>query len=121
MQSFKLINGDIQFDSRGELIMIEDEQELAQCCEIAIGTNTGEWFLNPEIGIKFMAFLGKHLSEEEMRDELTQGLLKEDRIQSVADISFDVDTKARTMDVSFTATSKIGEVIRKEGVTIGAG
>lgn len=121
MQSFRLIDGDIAFDDHGDLIMIEDEAELAQCCEIALGTNKGEWFLNPDLGIKFMAFLGKRISDEEMRDELTEGLLHEERIQSVENISFEVDHKTRTMAVSFIARTVTGEEIRKEGVIIGAG
>ncbi|GAB6990848.1 DUF2634 domain-containing protein [Paenibacillus pini] len=121
MQSFKLTEGDIEFDSTGNIVMIDGEQELAQCCEIGIGTNTGEWFLNPGLGITFSLFLGKHLNNEEMRSELTRGLLQEERIKSVEDITFDADERSRVMTVSFKATGISGELIHSEGVTIGAG
>ncbi|MDR9857880.1 DUF2634 domain-containing protein [Paenibacillus sp. VCA1] len=119
MQSFKLIDGDIVFNSSGDLEMIDGDEELAQCCDIALGTNTGEWFLNPEMGIDFSLFLGKHLSEEQMRDEINRGLLQEERISSVNEIVFNPDEKSRVMEVSFVATKADGEGIQSE-VKIGA-
>lgn len=121
MQSLKLVNGDIQFDEHGELLLIEGDEELAQCCSIALGTNTGEWFLNPEMGIDFSLFLGKKVNEEVMRDELARGLLQEDRIESLDDATFDIDRFARKMTVSFTATGTNGEKVQQEGVNISAG
>lgn len=122
MLSFKLTaDGDLDINDRGELQLIEGNEELLQCCRIAIGTNQGEWFLNPEIGLRFRLFLGKNLNEEEMRDELTRALLQEERIESVDDITFEVDRAARAMTVNFIATGTNGETIQQEGVVIGAG
>lgn len=121
MKSLRLDEtGDLVFEGN-ELDLIEGAEELAQCCRIGIGTNKGEWFLDPEIGITFSLFLGKQLSEEEMRDELTEGLLQEERIQSVENIEFTIDTKARKMVVAFEAIGTNGETITAEGVRIGAG
>lgn len=111
--------GDLVF-SAGELALIEDREELAQCCRLGIGTNKNEWFLNPEMGINFNLFLGKVIDEAQMRDELTAGLLQESRIQSVENIEFTINRKSRTMLVTFTATGTDGETIQ-EGVEIGAG
>ncbi|KAF6591043.1 DUF2634 domain-containing protein [Paenibacillus sp. EKM205P] len=122
MQSFRLTTaGDLEFDSRGDLVMVEGDEELAQCCRVAIGTNEGEWFLNPEIGLAFRLFLGKLASEEEMRNELTRALLQEERIESVDDVTFSVDRAARLLTVTFKATGTSGEIIQQEGVTISAG
>ncbi|ODB61368.1 DUF2634 domain-containing protein [Paenibacillus polymyxa] len=122
MQSFRLTaDGDLEFDSKGELVMIEGDEELAQCCRVGLGTNEGEWFLNPEIGLAFRLFLGKRASEEEMRNELTRALLQEERIESVDDVTFSVDRAARLLTVTFKATGTSGEIIQQEGVTISAG
>ncbi|KAF6618254.1 DUF2634 domain-containing protein [Paenibacillus sp. EKM102P] len=122
MQSFRLTtDGDLEFDSSGNLVMIEGDEELAQCCRIAIGTNAGEWFLNPDIGLAFRLFLGKLASEEEMRNELTRALLQEERIESVDDVTFSVDRAARLLTVTFKATGTNGEIIQQEGVSINAG
>ncbi|MNL09825.1 hypothetical protein D3C87_1306000 [compost metagenome] len=107
--------GDIQFE------LITGAEELAQCCRIGIGTNKGEWFLNPDAGITFGKFLGKEINEADMRDELTAGLLQEERIAAVEEIDFTINRKSRTMLVTFAATGVDGERIRAEGVLVGAG
>ncbi|MCJ8015219.1 DUF2634 domain-containing protein [Paenibacillus sp. KQZ6P-2] len=119
MQSFKLEDGDLVFDSTGDLVMIEGELELAQCAEIALGTNTGEWFLNPGIGIDFGLFLGKNLNQEQMRDEIARGLLQDNRIVRVDEVILKQDKAERVQEITFKATANTGEVIQKE-VKIGA-
>ncbi|WP_422659124.1 DUF2634 domain-containing protein [Paenibacillus sp. EC2-1] len=121
MQSLKLMDGDLQFDDSGELLVVEDTEELAQCCAISLGTRTGEWFLNPDLGIDFDLFTGKDVNEEEMRDELNRALLEDDRIESVEEITFSMDRKSRVMTVAFLATGTNGEVVEQEGVKIGVG
>ncbi|QCT03282.1 hypothetical protein E6C60_2570 [Paenibacillus algicola] len=112
--------GDLVF-SGGELAVIEGPEELAQCGRAAIGTNKGEWFLYPDAGITFSKFLGKEINEEEMRDELSAGLLQEDRFQTVEDIEFTINRKSRTMLVTFTAVGTDGTRVQAEGVEVGAG
>lgn len=122
MQSLKLDpSGDIIFDNTGNLEMLEGTPEVAQCCEIGIGTNKGEWFLNPTMGITFSMFLGKQVNEEEMRSELTEGLLQDERIQSVDSVEFTINRTSRTMLISFEATSIDGDLIQAKEVTVGAG
>lgn len=121
MQSLRLIDGDIQFDDSGELLLVDETEELAQCCAISLGTRTGEWFLNPDLGIDFDLFTGKSVNEEEMRDELNRALLEDERIESVEEITFDIDRKARVMTVGFVATGTNGEIVEQEGVEIGVG
>lgn len=120
MQSLKLVNGDLVFDDSGDLVMIDGEEEVAQCVELTLGTNKGEWFLNPGMGIKFKAFLEKKQSEEEMREEIRQGLFQEPRIRTVESIDFILDQKARTIEVRFVATGVTGETIA-EAVKVNVG
>ncbi|TQR29384.1 DUF2634 domain-containing protein [Brevibacillus brevis] len=120
MQSLKLVNGDLEFDNSGDLVMIDGEEEVAQCVELTIGTNKGEWFLNPGMGIKFRAFLDKKQSEEEMREEIRQGLFQEPRIKTVESIDIIVDKKARTIEVRFVATAVTSETI-SEAVRVNVG
>ncbi|TDF92160.1 DUF2634 domain-containing protein [Paenibacillus piri] len=113
MQSFKLVDGDLVLE-HGELQMIDGADELAQCVKSALGTNKGEWFMQPELGIKFRAFEGKQWNEEEMREQIRQGLFQETRIQTVDTIHFDYDLPNRAMKVHFTATAKDGATIESE-------
>ncbi|RPK29876.1 DUF2634 domain-containing protein [Paenibacillus xylanexedens] len=120
MQSLKLIDGDIQFEN-GDLLLVDGTEEVVQCCAITLGTRTGEWFLNPEVGIDFDMFLGKDFHEEAARDELIRALLTDERIESVEDVTFEVNRQERTMSVSFVAIGTNGEVVEQEGVEIGVG
>lgn len=122
MQSLKLDEtGDITFNASGALEMLEGASEVAQCCEICVGTNKGEWFLNPALGITFSMFLGKQVNEEEMRSELIEGLLQDERISSVDNVDFTLHPSSRTMLISFDATSIDGDLIQAKEVTVGAG
>jgi phage baseplate assembly protein W len=113
MESFKLINGDLVMEL-GELVVVNGQEEIAQCVKNVLGTNKSEWFLNPNMGIKFNAFLEKNLNEEEMREQIRQGLFQEPRIKTVDKIAFDYDTKNRTMDVRFSATAVDGQKVEGE-------
>jgi hypothetical protein len=108
MQSLGLINGDLYFEN-GELVMIDEGNELAQCAEIVLGTNKGEWFLNPGMGIDFNAFVGKHPSDVARREEIRQGLRQEPRIKTVERIEIVDDYSQRTSKVTFTAKGALGE------------
>ncbi|WP_336761724.1 DUF2634 domain-containing protein [Paenibacillus sp. USHLN196] len=121
MQSIQLIDGDFHFDDVGNIVVIEDTEEVAQCCAITLGTRAGEWFLNPELGIDFDLFLGKDFHEEAARDELIRALLTDVRIESVEDVTFDINRQERTMIVSFVAIGTNGEIVEQEGVEIGVG
>lgn len=100
--------------------MIEGEEEVAQCVACALGTNKGEWFLNDQMGIKFRAFLDKKQTDEEMREQIRQGLFQEPRIKTVESIDFTVDQKERTIVVRFVATAETGETIA-EAVRVNVG
>lgn len=116
MQSFKLdASGDLIFLS-GELQLVSGPEEIAQCCALAIGTNKGEWMLDPEMGIDFARITGKGVTEEEIRDELTAGVLQELRIQTVDTVTVTFDRARRTATADFTATAVNGDVITIEGV-----
>ncbi|QOS97543.1 DUF2634 domain-containing protein [Brevibacterium sp. JNUCC-42] len=117
MQSLKLVDGDVVFDANGDLVMIDGAEEFAQCLRLTLGMNKGEWFLNPELGIKCSAFLDKSQSDEEMREQIRQGLFQEPRTKTVEDIRFTLDRKKRLMDVHFVVTSIEGYRI-EEGVAV---
>jgi phage baseplate assembly protein W len=111
----KLINGDFVIEN-GELVMVSGAQELAQSCELVLGTNKGEWFLNPGLGIEFPKIQGKHVSAEAVQEQIRGGLRQETRIKTVDSISVQLDTTNRQMTASFTATA-IDDTTVTGGVT----
>ncbi|MDH6370544.1 phage baseplate assembly protein W [Paenibacillus sp. PastF-3] len=103
----------------GQLQMVSGTEAIVQRCRIILGTHKGEWFLNPELGIDHSKFFGKHVSKEEMHDEIVSGLMQESHIQTVDSVDFVIDRVNRLVTVSFTATGIDGEAITAEGVGIG--
>lgn len=110
MQSPRLNDGDLWID-HNDLVLVEGTEELAQCCEIVLGTNQGEWFLNPSLGIDFSKLNGKMINQEEAKEEIRKGLRQEIRIKTIDEITVNLDTKSRESLITFTATSEDGEVV----------
>jgi hypothetical protein len=115
----KLINGDLVLEN-GDLALVSGGEELAQCCQITLGSNRGEWWFNPEAGLDFDVLLGKGIDEEMVHDAIREALLQEERIVSVDELIVTLDRKARSSVVSFTATGRDGETIQEE-VIVDAG
>ncbi|PDO11568.1 MAG: hypothetical protein BLM47_00050 [Candidatus Reconcilbacillus cellulovorans] len=118
MKDIKIVDGDIVFE-KGDLAIVEGVDELRQTVYIGMQTNQGEWFLNPEIGIRHAAFVGKKPNDEEMRAEIIRGAMQDERIQSVEDIRIERDMKNRKLTATFRAVAVSGESIEGE-VTLNA-
>jgi Fe-S cluster assembly ATPase SufC len=118
VKDIKIVDGDIVFE-KGDIAIVEGADELRQTVYIGMQTNQGEWFLNPEIGIRHAAFVGKKPNDEEMRAEIIRGAMQDERIQSVEDIRIERDMKNRKLIASFRAVAASGESIEGQ-VTIGA-
>lgn len=118
MKDLKLQDGDLVIE-KGDLVMVEGVDELRQTVYIGMQTNQGEWFLNPEVGIRHSVFFGKKPNDEEMRAEIIRGAMQDERIQTVEDIQIERDMKNRKLTVTFRATTAGGESIDGE-VEIGA-
>lgn len=107
--------GDLVF-SGGELQMVSGPEEIAQCCRMAIGTNKGEWFLDLDFGVDFSRILGKGVTDEDVRDELTEGMFQDPRVQTVDAVNVVFDRSARKFTADIKATGINGDVITVEGV-----
>ena len=90
-----IFGGKIQFVSGNDL--------LRQTVETVIGTNNGEWFLDPDEGINFKAILCKSPNMDEVRSEIQKGLLQVD--SSLFIQSFEYDVEQRTLNVRFAASN----------------
>ncbi len=94
--------------------MIDGPDEIAQSCKVVLGTNKGEWFLNPSLGIDFTKLNGKGISKDAVREQIRIGLRQEPRIQSIESIEVSLDTSLRESKITFTATSNSGEVVQDD-------
>lgn len=103
--------GDLEFDSNGELKMVSDKDELVQEVRLTIQTNLGEWFLDPELGFDYSTVLVKKPDYELIRGSLTEAILQVERIDRVDTIDFNFDRSERNLSIHFVATSnEYGEI-----------
>lgn len=116
MKTLKIENGDLVFDSQGNLIMVEGQDEEVQAVERLLTTNTGEWFLNIEHGLDYSRIQGKNITDEQIRLAVMQALAQEERIAEVERIDIQRDNKNRTVGINFRCRMVSGEVLQGEEV-----
>lgn len=108
MKDLLVDSGDLVI-SRNDLQLISKGNLTAQKMRLNLGTNKGEWKLNPDLGINFKAILGqKQPNKDEILDTVLDGLRQIDESFRITEYSF--GTKGRHMTLLFTATNDSGEV-----------
>lgn len=110
-------DGDLLFEN-GDFKIVENEEEVAQCIEISMKTNLGEWFLNESIGMEQNRLLEK-TSNEEARAEVMRMLSQEERIEVINYIEIKNNKKTRIRAIFFDVTLIGGMNITRE-VTLDA-
>lgn len=116
MRSFFInpTTGDLDLDGQNNIRMIEGDDELVQCVMIAMRTNKGEWFLNPDHGFNRSVVQTKRYDEAMVSDEVYEAVLQEDRIVTIDELKFDYDRQTRQLKVDFKFSKEDGEMV--EGV-----
>jgi phage baseplate assembly protein W len=117
LKTLKLIDGDLVFE-KGDFQANEGEEEIQHCAEIILGTNKGEWFLNPEFGIDFNNLVGK-VTNGQIENEILEGLAQEPRIESIERVEITRNKQNRKATVTFEATLANDETLESE-VTVNA-
>ncbi|KHD86379.1 hypothetical protein NG54_03445 [Heyndrickxia ginsengihumi] len=121
MFSPKILDGDIVIEN-GDVVMVEDDEELAQSLRIVLGTRKGEFALEPDHGLTFDNILGKQANEFEARDDIIEALSQDDRVSAVTGITFADDRTKRRRSISISVQKEDGTEIDVEGVDVdGAG
>jgi phage baseplate assembly protein W len=109
LKDLKLIDGDLAFEN-GDFPIIDGKEEIQQCIGIVLGTNKGECFWNPELGIRFLNLVEKP-TDEKIRNEILDGLSQEDRIDTLEDVQITRDTAKRRLIISFISNLTNGETL----------
>ncbi|MFP7414370.1 DUF2634 domain-containing protein [Priestia filamentosa] len=115
----KLKDGDLVIEDNN-LIMVEDDEELAQSVKSVLQTRKGEFFLDEEHGMSFDNILGKVADQAATRDDIIEAVSQEERIRSVTDVSFSDNPKTRIREVKMTLEKEDGAELELEEVVIGA-
>lgn len=116
MQSFKIdpLTNDIVFDGQNNIVMVGEDEEILQCIERVITTNSGEWFLNPGMGFDRYEILGKKYNPEYTSDLLYAAILQETRISSIENIRYEFNRQGRGLKVYVVLIKANGEQLEGE-------
>ena len=113
MKDLKFTDGDLVIQGN-DFIMVDGIDEIGQCIESTLGTNLGEFVLEPEHGIEYLNMLGKGVTEEDIQAEVFAGLSQEERIETVTVIIVTRDEQNRKASARFSAIAESGETIESE-------
>lgn len=109
MKGFALgSDGDVKILD-GQIQMVDGDKLLKQTCQTILGTNRGEWALNPEEGINFHLFRGKRINYDAVQKELLAGLQEIDNSFTINSFDHEV-TADRKLHIRFTAECSRGTV-----------
>lgn len=111
MKTLKIVENDLIFDHRKNLVMVDGQEEEKQSVERVLSTGAGEWFLNIEHGLDYSQIRGKQVSDEQIRLAIMQALSQEERIAEVEDIQIRRDERARTVEIVFRCRMRSGQTI----------
>lgn len=109
MKCFKLNDkGDVIIENN--IQMVDGDELIRQTCQTVLGTNKREWFLNEDEGINFKNILKKKPNFDLIRNEIRKGLLQVDTTFVINE--FEWRLHERFLNVSFTATSSSGVIVK---------
>jgi phage baseplate assembly protein W len=119
MISPKIVDGDIVIDENGDIVMVEDDEELAQSVRSILETRKGEFFLEPNHGVSFDNLLGKQANQHEARDDIIEAVSQEARVAAVTEVVITDDRKTRKRSVNVTVQKEDGTQVEVGEVNIG--
>ena len=114
MFSLKVINNDLVFNGQNKLMMIYDNDEIAQSCERSLTTNKKEWFLNKDFGLDYELLHQKTLNENYLRVEIIEALTIDPRVKTILNLSIIADETNRTAQISFKIILSDGTTVESE-------
>jgi phage baseplate assembly protein W len=107
LKTIKHFNGDLFFE-KGDFQLIDGHEEIQQCTEVILGTNKGEWFLNPDHGIRF-SNLREKSSDTMIENEIIEGLSQEPRIAFLETVEVTRNKAYRKAVIHFEGRLENGE------------
>lgn len=111
MKTLGLFNGDIDFRN-GDIVLISDSDEVAQCIEISLAINMGEWFLDESKGTEHMRLLDQ-ATDDESRAEVIRVISQEVRVANIESIVVTSDYKKRKRVIEYVVTLVDGTILER--------
>jgi len=122
MKSGKLIDGDLVFDTSGNLMMVEEIDELKQGLEFEVATNIKEWYLNPNFGMKWLdgdnGILENKYDENKVLVDARRVIFKRSEVKSISSLQCNFEATERTIYIEGDLITELGSVELSVGVGI---
>lgn len=112
MKSIKMLGNDLDFQ-RGDFLMIDGTQEVAQSLQSLLSIRLGEFKLDELVGLYRDNILGKNRNRDEMKDDIIECLSIDDRVELVNDIQINVLSNREAV-ILFSVRLVSGEDIEGE-------
>ena len=116
MKNLKLNNnGEFEIDEDGNLVFVENIEEVKQRLKIKMLTNLNEWFLDLNLGIDWHEILSNlDNKKERIKLEIVRALSEDDAVNEIKNIIIDFDSEERYLTIGYEATVLEGETIEQE-------
>lgn len=105
--------------STADLQIVTDDDAIVQHLVIRFQFFKGEWFLDRRVGIPYFTdVLIKNPSLANVRNLITQTILTTPGIAELQELTLDLNSTTRKLDVAFIALKDDGEILDFSGVFI---
>ena len=108
---------DIYFDADGELVLVDDGEEVAQHVKQRLDFHQGEWFLDQTIGMPwFQGIFATNSSSQDVASRsyseslIKATILETPGVTALVDFQFNFDSINRAANYSFQFDTLWGEV-----------
>jgi hypothetical protein len=96
---------DIKLDRRGNIMMYENAEAVADRVDAAIKTHLGELQLNTEMGVPYETTIFKHRKyAQTWVSKMREAILDDDEVESIESFEYEIDGDKLTYKVVFTTT-----------------
>lgn len=94
----------------GDLVIIEDQDVVAQSLRILFQTVQGEWYLDTTVGIDYLGVIFKKgVPRSAIEAHLRSKILEIEHVKNIERLTAEVDVTTRALTVTFSVTTDISE------------
>ena len=98
-----------------DLMLIDNAERIGQQIKITLQFWYEEWFLNKTQGIPYLQYICiKNPNLQHIRQIFRQAILSVQGVDSVTELTLNVNARERILEVTYTASTSAGLLTRKE-------
>jgi hypothetical protein len=113
MANLKLTGGDLTFDTTGNLVFVDGDEEIAQMLQVNLKFFRGEWELDPDAGTPYYPrILGaKPLNLALIESIMRESILTSPGVEEITKFELDYTEATRRLSLDFAVRAQSGNII----------